>query len=508
MLGRKIVSFLLLAIMGLGLKAQTTVGMPVLRVSFEGKFNKGMDYVFGHMQLTDTDGSVIELPAKFKTRGATAASYMMKPSFNMKLRTADNSEELDSALLGMRSCSSWILDGMAIDRICMRNRIAFDIWNEFSRLPYDTEFGGRCGTEGRFLEVYINDQYYGIYCLNDRINRKLLDLKKVKEQDDGSVLVRGVLYKSGTNSIANQNDPGYNEDSTACVVSWHNAWEISYPEDYCGQMTWQPLLDAFADGNSAAYIKKYFFLENLADYQIHVMALSIGDNWGNKNHFLSVRNINKDINDPDVTQANRRRFVLIPWDLDTSLGGGYDGRYYDGNYSVWPVADIGKNALYPISPVIGDAEYQAILKRRWKEGRVAAFSIDSINSKLDRYRDLFLNSGAWQRMVDYFESKSSKPNYVIDLSQEIEHIKTWYMNRFLEMDAYFGITEEDGIMTIDNSQLTIDNSQFTVDNSQLGIKGPVYDLIGRRVDSPLLTPHSSLKKGLYIQDGKKILIQR
>ena len=117
-------------------------------------------------------------------------------------------------------------------------------------------------------------------------------------------------------------------------------------------------------------------------------------------------------------------------------------------------------------------------------------------------------------MVDYFESKSSKPNYVIDLSQEIEHIKTWYMNRFLEMDAYFGITEEDGIMTIDNSQLTIDNSQFTidnsqftVDNSQLGIKGPVYDLIGRCVDSPLLTPHSSLKKGLYIQDGKKRIIK-
>ena len=190
-----------------------------------------MDYCNGTMQLTDTDNSVVCLPAKFRTRGATVRKYMMKPSLNMKLRSEDYTEEADSALLSMRSCSSWILDAMAIDRICMRNRVAFDIWNEFSRLPYDTEFEGRNGTEGRFIELYINDQYRGIYCLTDRINRKLLNLKKYQEQTDGSVLVRGVLYKSGTMNIQNQNEPCYSEDSATCVVEWHTAWELSYPEE-------------------------------------------------------------------------------------------------------------------------------------------------------------------------------------------------------------------------------------------------------------------------------------
>lgn len=32
-----------------------------------------------------------------------------------------------------------------------------------------------------------------------------------------------------------------------------------------------------------------------------------------------------------------------------------------------------------------------------------------------------------------------------------------------------------------------------------------YDLQGRRVDASLFTPHSSLRKGIYIRDGKKIL---
>ena len=416
--------------------------MPELRISFEGKLSSNMKYLNGSMQLTDTDGSVVELPAWFRTRGATASHYMMKPALNMKLCTADYAEEADSSLLGLRSCSSLILDAMAIDRICMRNRVSFDIWNDFSRLPYDTDFEGRNGTEGRFLELFINDQYYGIYCLTDRINRKLLNLKKVQEKEEGGAVIRGVLYKSGTNEIANQNEPGFNEDSTACVVEWHNAWELTYPDEYGGMQAWQPLQDAILKGKSRDYIKKYFFLQNLADYQILIMALSIGDNWGNKNHFLSIRNITKDIDDADPTEAARRRFVITPWDMDTSLGGGYNGRFYDGIYSNWAPADISKNSPYPISPVSGDEEYKAILKQRWIEGRQGAFSLYSVCTRLEHYRDLFIKSGAWQRMVEHFNAQPSRPMYVNDLVREIEYIEEWYRDRFRQMDAYFGIEEE------------------------------------------------------------------
>ena len=416
--------------------------MPVLRIAFPDVITEDMDYSNGTMQLTDTDGAVVQLPAKFRTRGATARSYLMKPSLNMKLRTADYADEADSALLGMRSCSSWILDAMAIDRICMRNRVAFDIWNDFSRLPYATDFNGRNGTEGRFVELYINETYYGIYCLSDRINRKLLNLKKVKEQADGSFLLRGVLYKSGTQDIVNQNEPCYNEDYTACVVAWHDAWELGYPEEYANEAVWAPLQEAILQGTSVEYVKKYFFLENLADYQLHVMALGIADNWGNKNHYFSVRNIQKNIDDPDPTESDRRRFVITPWDLDTSLGGSYNGSCYDGNYTDWPVATISNNALYPISILLGDSEYLHILKQRWIEVRQGALSVSSVKARLEAYRDLFLQSGAWQRMTAHFDAQSYRPCYVNDLAREISLIEEWYEARFQEMDDYFGITDD------------------------------------------------------------------
>lgn len=460
--------------------------LPVLKVSFGGSFSPTMtEYLDGAMELTDEDGSVVKLNAKFKTRGATAKKYTMKPSFNMKLRNEDYSESLDSTLLGIRSCSSWILDAMAIDRICMRNRVSFDIWNEFGKLPYKTEFDSRNGTLGKFVEVYINDQYYGIYCLTDRINRKLLDLKKVKVNSDGSVSPRGVLYKHGTDEIGNQNERNFNEDFSAATISWHNAWELTEPDDYPSREAWEPLLDAYDNGKSLDYIKKYFYMENLAQYQLLIMSLSIMDNWGNKNRYLSIPNIQKDIDDPDPAEASRRKFVITPWDLDTSLGGEYDGSRYDGNYTKWAVADVTKNGVYPFSSCMGSAEYKKLLKECWEKERVRALSVNSVKSKLYSYRDLFLNTGAWQRMTEYFDNQKHKPCYVNDLSKEVDYIVGWYESRFAELDAYFGIV--DGIETISSSPKGNDR---------------LYDISGRIVKNASITP------GIYIKNGKKIIVEK
>lgn len=468
------------------------VKMPVLRVSFDGKFSSKMtEYLNGTMQLTDETGNVTQLNAKFKTRGATAKNYSMKPSFNMKLRNEDYSESQDSMLLGMRSCSSWILDAMAIDRICMRNRVVFDVWNEYGRLPYETSFDSRNGTIGRFVEVYINDQYHGIYCMNDRVNRKLLDLKKVKENEDGSITTRGVLYKHGTSDIANQNERNFNEDYSAATLSWHNAWELAEPDDYPSYEAWLPLLDAYDNGKNAAYIKKYFYLENLAQYQILVMAFSASDNWGEKNRYLSIRNIQKDIDDPDPSEAARRKFVLTPWDLDTSLGGEYNGSRYDGNYTDWKIADVAKKGVYPFSNCMADPEYKAVLKACWTEQRTAALSVQNVAGKLRAYRDLFLQSGAWERMTTYYDMQKNKPCYVEDLTKEIELIIAWYAARYTEMDKYFGIEETDAI------------SEVEMATTEAGTAAPeaVYDLTGKPVAG------TELKPSVYLKSGRKYVVR-
>ena len=61
-----------------------------------------------------------------------------------------------------------------------------------------------------------------------------------------------------------------------------------------------------------------------------------------------------------------------------------------------------------------------------------------------------------------------------------------------------------GIEGMDNGQWTMDNGQWTMDNgANVSI---IYDLSGRRVQTSILNPQSQ-KKGLYITNGKKILIR-
>ena len=464
-----------------GLRA-VEVSLPQLQLTYKGSLTKDMvNYIPGSMLLTDTDGTVCEIEnILLRTRGATAKAYTNKPSLNIKLRDAEGGE-LDTDLLGLRKASTFILDAMAIDRINMRNRVAFDIWNSFSRLPYETDFGSRNGTVGRFVEVFLNGRYKGIYCLSDKINRKLLDLKKPQvNEDTGEVTIRGVLYKNGTNNIGNQNTPGFFNDYTVYVARYHDAWELHEPEDYASEEVWTPLKDMYGHTSDYNYVSQHFYLENLADYCIHIMALSIGDNWGNKNRYFSIQNITK--------TDDRGKFILTPWDLDSSLGGNYDGSKYGGNYTNWAIGDISKNPPVPLTACMGQASFKSLLKKRWIEGSLGAFAVDSVKQRLNDYADLFIDSGAWQRTID---AANSQDKIVKDLKEEIRLIGEWYEKRFKDMDAYFKVSDEDraAFAGLDATTVGRDNSEEIIYNLQ-GIRV-------KSIDNP----------GIYIVDGKKVMIK-
>jgi hypothetical protein len=109
---------------------------------------------------------------------------------------------------------------------------------------------------------------------------------------------------------------------------------------------------------------------------------------------------------------------------------------------------------------------------------------------LEYYRDLFVRSGAWQRMTDYFEKQKSRPLYVLDLNREIEYIKEWYDNRFLELDEYFGITDgADGLGAVRNNRQPAANGQ-----------SPVFNLSGQEIPN-------GQQKGIYVAEGRKYLVK-
>ena len=220
--------------------------LPLVNLTVDISTVNRTDYVQGEIEITDylrrtdPESQTVHYQCKLRYRGASASGYDKK-SFAVKLY-GEAGEDLDANIFGIREENSWILDAMAIDRIRMRNRVCFDVGNDMSQTPYETNYGNRNGTKGVFVEVFLNGDYHGLYCMTDKIDRKLLGLKKAKVDNNGEVTVKGLLYKGNAwNDYTDIFLLSYKEADTD-KDTW-NAWELQYPDDYPSIDTWQPLMD-------------------------------------------------------------------------------------------------------------------------------------------------------------------------------------------------------------------------------------------------------------------------
>jgi len=405
------------------------------------EYTKGKIEIASFQNNTNAANGSIYL-CKVKYRGASSLAYDKK-SFAIKLYD-ENWENLDANLMGIRETNKWILDAMATDRIRMRNRLCFDIWNEYSKTPYETDYGERNGTKGQFVEVFINGNYHGLYCLTDKIERKLLGLKKPKEQADGNVDIRGILYKCNAWCDA-ANLTGYDEEPMD-KVEWNN-WELQEPEDYPSIDTWMPLknlIDFCKDSNKTAFAanyNKHFYKGNLIDYGLLLFAFNLIDNVS-KNKFLSTVNI-----------QDCETFLITPWDLDCSLGGNWNGNYYNELTEPSLVFDIAN----PYSRLYHENvdNFISNMRDKWLQLCDNVMSKENISDKIDNYARIFIESGAWQR--EYEKWNNNPVPLKEQLADETSYVKGWYERNFDNVTSILGLTNKIKYYSTDNGNISVYN---------------------------------------------------
>lgn len=359
------------------------------------------------------DYDTLHFSALIRHRGASSTKYQKK-SFAIKL-IDDSGQKLDTSLMGMRSDNYWILDAMAVDKARMRNRVAMDLWLDFSAKPsyYNVEPKMCNGYRGKFVEVYVNDEYNGIYCLMERVDRKQLKLKKLKANT-----VNGVLYKAANwqGGFFKAISPYDNTSAT-----WMR-YEHEYPEIEDNLINWKPLYDAmlYADTASAAEFAEGASLQYdipvFMDYYLFTCLLSARDNQG-KNLFLSYYNINQD-----------SKLLITPWDIDHSFG-----RMYNSNEEDATLVNYWDEPLY-IRFERDISQYHSQLLQRYAYLRENAFSLSSLKQRFTDYFDLFERTGADVREIERW---SGVDDISIDFSEEKEYIDSWLDQRIEHTDSLF-----------------------------------------------------------------------
>lgn len=445
--------------------------LPLVNVEVDVSRLSKENYIPGHITIVDaemrTEGRLMaSFDCKLRYRGASSLKYEKK-SFAIKLLDSDG-ENLDANVFGIRKENDWILDAMAIDRIRMRNRVCFDIWNEISKTPYKTDFDNRNGTLGQFVEVYLNGEYHGLYCMTDKIDRKLLGLKKAKEQSDGSVYVRGVLYKGEAWTDATGMS-GYDTSESFDEESW-NGWELQYPDDYPCYDAWKPLMNLIDLCNTRnaffkLHYRQHFYYDNLVDYALFIMGLNIIDNNVKNTHFSC----------PDINV--NETFLITPWDLDCSLGGLYEGSHYE-EYT--KITELTSNYLYYQLYVYNVDNFRGSMKERWQELLSGIMSPDNFNARLDAYAKRFKESGAWQREYDKWNNNPVP----LDLDTELEYVKNWYVKNIAAMNKTLGVIADDIPYVFQDSD---------------SYNMRMYNIDGKRIMS------NPFGRRIYIENGRKII---
>lgn len=335
--------------------------------------------------------------------------------------------ELDAPvqLLDMRTDDDWILNAAYVDISLMRHKLAFDLFRSLSppkfrgRMkakratpPSFSEMGGRTAhtkaeqrfaVASRFIEVYLNGTYRGVYLLMERVDAELL--RFIPWHQD--IPHPACAYKA-VNHSANFRELG------------HRGYDQKEPNPK-HQTHWEPI-DVFNAFVVTANQEEFFHphtgiasrlnLRNAIDFHLLVLVTSNYD--GITKNFYLCR-------DGARTDPLTTRFFFVPWDYDGSFGRNWDGK--KTSYRDWIT-----NHLF--QRLLTDKTYRRTFQARWNTLRKKQFSADHIHSLIDKY--VHTLGDATVRNFDRWPTH--KHHNPLPFEQEIAYIKSWTEHRLRWLD--------------------------------------------------------------------------
>lgn len=483
--------------------------LPLVEITLAGCTS--MAFTRGSIRLVQADADTVFVSAAdFRYRGSSTLRFDKK-SFAVKL-CDDQGNATDRRLLGLRDDNSWVLDAMVIDKACMRNRVSTDLWNDFSTPPYHRREGWeqkvKTGARGRFVEVFLNGTYHGLYCLSEKIDRKQLRLKKYVPSSGAPDMLHGVLYKpvsycSETMMRIGVTPAAYDNDALGGI--W-TGFEVKYPDWESERIDWGPLWNAInfaansTDEDFAAGIGTYFDLPQLIDLTLFINVAYAADNTG-KNLYYYVYDV----------QDERYGGTLgvAVWDVDFSWGRDWEGKDLYSCYSV-PFAFYNNWQLLNRLSAVKGLAWNERLCRRYAELRKGEFSAECLVRRFTSYRALLAESGAALR------EQWRWPEYHDDIVGDVDDILLWIDRHLSYLDEVYAYDPEasgigdvsavgDGLHVVGGSGCIVIGTSRP---QTVTLHAPDGRLVRRVVLTEACTTVGGLYPGWYIVAGRKVWVRR
>lgn len=351
---------------------------------------------------------------KIHLRGATAKAYPKK-GFRFSLRkesTGGNVRANHISLLGMRQDDDWLLYSAYNDQEKVRNVFSSNLWKY--TCAADNERGIDLGMEYRYLELFINGEYWGLYALGYPVDEKQVCIDT--ESSEAALYKHGLLEKQGDESLRFTKDGGifgYLEESPDETMRSQAFLQRYYYNLY-----------ANADNNEKLY--SGIDMDNAIDFSLFVNFIQGVDNAALiKNFFILLQN------EKEGTKA-----FYAPWDLDLTWGNQYigvDSENYTAPYGI--PADLNcviESGYISQLMINGDASVWERMFEKYRTLRETGWSEENINVLLDEYEADIFASGAYLRDMERWPDGTYG-----NAADGLNRFRAYVMNRIKEADLYY-----------------------------------------------------------------------
>lgn len=327
-----------------------------------------------------------------------------KHGYGIELRDATGADaEVD--LLGMGSDSDWVLNGLYYDRLLVRNRVGFDLFQSF---------GGddRYAPQSALCELVLDGSYEGAYALTERIKRDGSRLDLAEDDGTGDVFVmkqndEGCFYWNTTTygcwKLIYPNADTISESSAAGITAFLTAMEASVSS-----------ADPY-DPDSGVFA--YVDMDSLVDIVILEELYKNEDCWYTSMHIWKDRG---------------GKIHFTPWDLDMTFGQFPD--YYDyGDPEKWITYRPAWVAVLAASP-----EFKARLAARWADLRAGDLASEALFARIDAAQAVLgdaidRNFALWPiETINYGTLFYPVTSY----ADEDAQVRDWIAQRLAFMDAH------------------------------------------------------------------------
>ena len=454
--------------------------------------------------ITDYNGNIgIEI------RGSSSQMFPKK-QYAVELWTQDK-QDSSASVLGFPPEEDWILYAPYSDKSLIRNFLTYNLGEKL----------GWYAPRTKFVELYLNDQYMGVYVLTEKIkrNKNRVDISKLNpDENSGDDLTGGYIVKIDKTTGAANGD-GWNSPFPSIGKQYGIIrFQYHYPrEDEITQEQKNYIQQFITDFETA--LKGPQFRHQYLGYRKYINVESFID-------FSIMNELTKNIDGyrlstflyKDKDSRDDKLYIGPLWDFNLAFGNAdycNGGDYYGWE---WNFNDIcgGEHISNPFwwNRLIRDPDYVVQYQSRWNELRQDILSNEKIMDFIDSTVVMLddpqqRNFERWPILDEYVWPN----NYVGgSYTNEISFLKNWIKNRLGWLDS--NIANLEIITDINNAEdLTTSITVFPnptegafaikMNHQSSGKKViKLQDNLGRIVLQHTLNTQSHCKLNFQIEDAE------